>query len=191
MAAFLSYMVLSIFTPGPNNVLAMVSGSQLGYRRSLPLLTGFVTGFMILMILSGFLNLALAQFVPSARVVLPWLGCGYMIYLAWAMIYHSDSQKTLPESVKGYVTGIALQLLNVKVLLFGVTVMSSFIVPAFPSAGAVLAWSVFLGSMSFSSVSLWALCGSLFQRFLSRWDRPFRFVMAALLLWCGWAIIRT
>jgi threonine/homoserine/homoserine lactone efflux protein len=47
----------------------------------------------------------------------------------------------------------------------------------------LLFFTIFLSSLILISVSLWALFGALFKRFLSRYRKPFNLVMGLLLLY--------
>ena len=45
--AFLSYVVVTTFTPGPNNVMSMSNASRYGFRRSMRFTTGVCAGFFL------------------------------------------------------------------------------------------------------------------------------------------------
>ncbi|MDL2298991.1 hypothetical protein LJC40_07635 [Synergistaceae bacterium OttesenSCG-928-D05] len=45
LAAFLTYMFLTTFTPGPNTLLAMSTGSRHGFKKTIPLQCGLTVGF--------------------------------------------------------------------------------------------------------------------------------------------------
>jgi hypothetical protein len=45
--AFLSYVLLTTFTPGPNNIMSMSMASRHGLRRSLPFTSGIFVGFLL------------------------------------------------------------------------------------------------------------------------------------------------
>ena len=44
-AAFLSYVFIVTFTPGPNNITSMASANTSGYRRTLEFIRGVTSGF--------------------------------------------------------------------------------------------------------------------------------------------------
>ncbi len=39
-SAFLSYVIITTFTPGPNNIMSMSNASRYGFRKSLPFNVG-------------------------------------------------------------------------------------------------------------------------------------------------------
>ncbi len=61
---FLAYVVVTTFTPGPNNIMAMSNALRYGYRRTFGFLTGMTAGFFVVMLACGLLNVALANLIP-------------------------------------------------------------------------------------------------------------------------------
>ena len=53
---FLAYVVVTTFTPGPNNIMAMSNAMHHGYRRTLGFLAGMTAGFFLVMLACGILN---------------------------------------------------------------------------------------------------------------------------------------
>ena len=51
--ALLGFVVIMCFTPGPNNLMLMASGTNYGYRPTLPHLAGVVFGFSLMVVLVG------------------------------------------------------------------------------------------------------------------------------------------
>lgn len=46
--AFLSYVALTTFTPGPNNIMSMSNASRFGLRRSMRFTVGVCAGFFVI-----------------------------------------------------------------------------------------------------------------------------------------------
>jgi len=74
---------------------------------------------------------------------------------------------------------------NPKVILYGITIFSTFIVPYYQSAGVLAGFALLLALVGFVSTCTWSLFGSVFQKFLVKNDRLFNGVMALLLLFCA------
>src|SRR5258706_15242317 len=81
--AFISYVVTTTFTPGPNNLMAMSNGLHTGFKRTTNFLGGVFSGFFLVMLVCGFVNFVLMSLLPSLRLWLNLLGSGYMLYLAF------------------------------------------------------------------------------------------------------------
>jgi len=190
VTAFLSYVFVTSFTPGPNNILAMSNGSNFGYLKTLRFILGVTFGFAIIILLSSYLNLFLFNIIPKIKVFMNTLGFGYMFYLAFKILKSKPSHKdTTTNKLNSFLTGMALQFINPKGILYGITVSSSFILPYYQSNSSLFLFAVMLSFVGFLAVSCWALFGSLFQKFLSKYNRGFNFLMAALLIYSAISII--
>jgi cysteine/O-acetylserine efflux protein len=182
--AFLAYVLVTTFTPGPNNILSMTNGVRYGYRRTLKFLAGMTTGFLVVMLIAGLSNVLLANLVPQVRFWLSLFGAAYMVYLA-AHIMFSKAQEDRPaaQRMNTFGAGFALQFVNLKGILYGVTVFAMFITPIYDNPIIVSLYALLLACIGFVAVSSWALGGNLFRNFLRRYERAFNLTMAALLVY--------
>lgn len=185
--AMLLFLLTAVFTPGPNNLTCLAQATTAGFRKTVPFILGIALGFFLIFIASGALNLTLARALPVLKKVLPPLGCAYLIWLAWKIWKGGASQSNGEAS--GFVSGALLQLVNVKVLMNSLTVMSSFVTPYDSRFSTVLAVTALSTALSVTSCSAWAAFGSVFSRFLARYDRVFRGVMSLLVLWCAYTAL--
>ena len=81
--------------------------------------------------------------------------------------------------------GTVMQFVNIKVILYGITALSSFILPYSRSLFTIL-WAILMLSLAgFLGTSCWALFGSLFQSFFERYRKPMNLVMALLPVYCA------
>ena len=191
LTAFLLYVFVTTFTPGPNNLMAMSNAIQYGYKRALGFLAGMTAGFVLVMLASGLLNVALVQVLPQTRLWLNLGGAAYLVYLALHTILSRPpgSDEAGKSALNTFWAGFTLQFLNLKVILYGVTVYSLFITPSFNNPWVVALFAPLLAAVGFSSISCWALGGSLFRAFWVRYYRAFSIVMGAFLLYSAWASI--
>ena len=184
LSPFLAYVFVTTFTPGPNNILSMTNGLRYGYRGTLRFLAGETAGFFIVMLISGLLNVALVSLVPQIRFWLEIFGAAYMIYLA-AHIVFSRPTKEGPsqDGLNTFGAGFGLQFVNLKGILYGVTVFALFITPVYQNPLIVGLFAILLACIAFTAVSSWALGGNLFRSFLRKYERWFNLVMGALLVY--------
>src|ERR1700679_3258313 len=73
------------FTPGPNNILVASSGVNFGFRATIPHILGVTFGYPVMLLVVG---LGLAKVfiaVPQIHVVLKYICCVYLLYLAWRL----------------------------------------------------------------------------------------------------------
>jgi cysteine/O-acetylserine efflux protein len=188
LVPFLTYAFVATFTPGPNNIMALSNGSNYGYKKTLPFIFGMVSGFAVVLLLSSYLNLALFNLIPKIKPFMYILGACFMVYLAVKVLLskpHADNK----NSTNNFLTGFSMQFINPKGILFGLTVTSSFIIPVYQTWYALLLFSLFLASIGFAATSSWTLFGAMFNKFLSKYQKPFNIVMAILLIYSAVSII--
>ncbi|SPF35025.1 Cysteine/O-acetylserine efflux protein [Candidatus Desulfosporosinus infrequens] len=186
ITAFSSYVLVTTFTPGPNNIMSMSNASRYGFRKSIKFNVGIFFGFFIIIALCSLFSIELYNLIPSVKSIMPFIGAIYILWLAWKTL------KSKPQSVDAtqkrtntFMSGLLLQFVNPKVILYGITTVSTFIVPYYKSVLVLTGFSVLLALIGFVATCCWSLFGSLFQEFLSRNDKVFKIVMALLLVYCG------
>ncbi len=181
---FFSYVFVVTFTPGPNNIMSMAIANKYSFKKSLNFRFGVFTGFFIIMLMSSYFNLLLFRVIPRIKVFMGIVGAIYMTYLAIKIIQSkNNSDKNDSRKTTSFITGISMQFVNAKGILYAITVVSNFIIPYYKSNIALFLFSILLPFIAFISVTCWALFGALFQKFLSKYWKIFNYVMGLLLLY--------
>jgi cysteine/O-acetylserine efflux protein len=182
--AFLIYLLITTFTPGPNNILSMTNAMRFGYRRVQGFLVGVFLGFFLVLLLSAFLNLVLVNLVPQAESWLKMLGAVYMMILGVQIILvkpQKDDQKQ--RGLNTFWAGFGLQFLNVKGILYGVTIYATFIIQTFRQPHILALFALMLAAAGYLSVTLWALAGSWLHNLAWRYQRWINIGMGLLLIY--------
>ncbi|PFY31482.1 lysine transporter LysE [Bacillus toyonensis] len=188
--SFLLFVFISSFTPGPNNFLAMTYANQYGLKRSMQFCFGVAFGFFTLTSLCSFFNVVLLNILPIIEFPLKVLGVTYMLYLAFKILTSKGSTNPSEKDNKNLFTvGISLQFVNPKGILFGLTVVSTFILPYYNSYSSFLLFSLFLGVVGLMSTCSWSLFGSIFQKLLIKHNQLFNIIMAVLLVFSAVSIV--
>ncbi|TKI81307.1 LysE family translocator [Bacillus mycoides] len=188
--SFLLFVFISSFTPGPNNFLAMTYANQHGLKSSIKFCFGVAFGFFIITSLCSFFNIILINILPIIEFPLKILGVAYMLYLAFKILNSKSSANTNEKSNKNlFLVGIMLQFVNPKGILFGLTVVSTFILPYYNSYSSYLLFSLFLGVVGLMSTFSWSLFGSMFQKLLLKHKQFFNIIMAVLLIFSAISIV--
>jgi cysteine/O-acetylserine efflux protein len=181
--ALATFVVVTTFTPGPNNISAMSLGITSGYRRALRFLAGVTVGFFGVMCLCALLAAVLLSAFPALQPVLRIVGALYIAWLAVHTFLSSTKAGTQDAAALGFASGILLQLLNAKVIIYGLTLYSTFLGGL---AGKALLLGLFAAGFAvvgFAGVSLWAGLGSSLTRVLSnRRARMITSIVLSLLL---------
>lgn len=190
-AAFLSYVFLTTYTPGPNNIMAMTNSAKVGFRKGMRFCVGVFLGFLVDMSLLVLFTSLLFQYIPGIAPVMKWIGAAYILYLAFVTLRDKPHAQKKPLLAPGsLLSGVVMQLVNVKVILFGITVMSTFLLPTIQSPPMLAGAVVFLAAVAFSATCCWALFGSLFQRAFREHRKLVNGIMAVLLVYCAVMCLR-
>ena len=182
--AFLSFVTVTTFTPGPNNIMAMANAGRYGLRHSMRFALGVCAGFFLIVGISIAFTISLYRVIPTIKPVMTVIGAAYILWLAWKTVTsppHGDAG----AGQSTFVSGMLLQFLNPKAILFGITVASTFLVPYYKAPLVLAAFCLFMASVSLVSTGSWALFGSAFERFLSNNHRIVALVMGGLLVYCA------
>lgn len=189
LAPFLSYVFVTTFTPGPNNIMSMTNANRDGFKKTINFDFGVFAGFLAIMLASSYFNLILFNLIPRVKLFMSIVGAVYMVYLAYK-IYTSKpvEGENSKIDINSFFTGLIMQFVNVKVILYGITVFSSFIIPYYHNPAILIILSFLLAFIGFVSTVCWALFGALFQKFLSKYMKAFNTIMSLLLLYSAIAI---
>lgn len=189
-APFLIYVLVSSFTPGPNNLMAMTNANAFGLRKTMRFSCGVGCGFLLIMLACSYFNLYLNQLLPSIHIYMNLLASLYLLLLAVKILRDRPGSKESGERKPiSFGAAMALQFINPKGILYGITAVSSFIFPFYRSTPSLIAFSLFLAFVGFLSTLTWAILGSLLQRVLARYRKPFQLTMALLLVYCAVSIV--
>jgi len=189
--AFLSFVGVVIFTPGPNNLTSTAIGLNYGYRKALPFISGACTGCLIVISVSALLVKQAFDFSPLLETSLRILGCIYMIWLAYKIARSNPAKTSGGKASFTFYHGVLLQFVNIKAILFCIVVNSVFIIPNTSSLFEIIYFFFFLAISAFTSNTLWTLFGTVIQRVLSNTTLKnlFNYIMAALLVFIAILIL--
>ena len=189
LLSFLLYVTVTSFTPGPNNIMAMAFANKYGLKKTIGFCAGVSAGFFVIMLICSYFNLMLKSFMPKIEFVMTILGAVYMLYLAFKIVSSKDSGDEKEEDKNNsFLAGMLLQFINPKGILYGITVIATFILPYYHSQLSLLLFAVLLAFVGFLSTFSWSLFGSMFQKFLSKYKNQFNIVMALLLIYSAISI---
>ncbi|MFE4351997.1 LysE family transporter [Peribacillus butanolivorans] len=190
LLSFLLYVFVTSFTPGPNNIMAMLFANKYGFKKTLGFCLGVGAGFFVIMILSSYFNLLLKNFIPKIEFIMTFLAAIYMLYLAIKIISSKNNDKDDDgDKNNRFLSAMLLQFVNPKGILYGITAVSTFIIPYHTSNFSLLFFSFFLAFVGFLSTLSWSVFGSLFQRFLKKYRSQFNLIMALLLVYSAISIL--
>lgn len=190
--SFISYAVVATITPGPNNITATSAGLALGYKKTFPYLLGIASGFFVVMLIAGSFTSYFMSQNNQLFDIIKWFGAAYLLYLAISPFLKTKNSKQKQLNTNySFVTGMGLQLVNPKVLLYGATIYSSFSHLLGSSSLRVFFSSLFLSSLAFCCTSIWAILGTTLSSYFSNklFYYIFHVILAVMLIYIAGAII--
>ncbi|MGE4421847.1 MAG: LysE family translocator [Pseudodesulfovibrio sp.] len=182
--ALLGFALVMSITPGPSNLLLLASGANFGIVRSLPLLFGISSGFLLMVLLVGLGLGGLLERFPAAHQALRFACAAYVLWLAAQIVRSRPAESgTGPAEPIGFVKAALFQWVNPKAWTAALIVNVNYALPGDPLPS--LAWTVLLFALvNVPSIGVWLLSGTTLRRLLSdgRRLRMFNMVMALLLV---------
>jgi threonine/homoserine/homoserine lactone efflux protein len=183
-ASFITYIFIMAYTPGPNNIMSMNNAKNVGFKKGLVFNFGLLTGFFVVMLLCLFFTTVLYTVVPKIQLPMKILGAAYMIFLSVKTIIPSRENE-IQNNNASFVIAIFLQFINSKIIIYGITAFSSFILPYYNSIPILIFFVFLLSFVGFSGSICWALFGSLFSMLFNKHAKVLNIIMAVLLLYCA------
>lgn len=183
--SLIAFIIAGAGTPGPNNTIALASGANYGFRRTLPCIAGVNVGFPLMIILVGMgLGGVLTQW-PIVLDILRPIGVLYLLWLAW----HIAAAPTEVETQKqgkppGFVKMALFQLVNPKAWTLVIAALSTYTGFWDSFFTEVLVIALFAMVFGAPCTTAWALMGVGAGKLISKPQhlRIFNVTMAALLV---------
>lgn len=187
---YIPYALITNFTPGPNNILALNSTKTYGFKKSWKVLLGICSGFTVIMIACGIICVSLKSISDTYQSIMKYVGATYMFWLAWHIFISkpSDVSKSSPKELT-FLYGFIVQFVNIKVLLYGMVSISTFILPYTQSIFIISLFICGMSTLGAIAALVWALAGSIFQTFLNKHYKIFNTIMTLILVENGFSII--
>ena len=181
--AFLSYVIITSLTPGPSNLVMMNEARRFGFVGAWRFMIGILTGFAALGIMSGIFTASLYTWLPYIEPYFKIAGAAYLLYLAWHVGKGTKSKVDTTDVQSSFLSGFIFQLINIKSILFFLTVMSAFILPLNPSLKSIVVYLILTILLGWMALLLWSGFGSVFKSFFAKHDRSFQLIMCILLVY--------
>ena len=162
----ISFVFITTFTPGPANISSASMGVLHGYKGTLKFLFGLVSGFFIIMSLSGLISATLLRFFPALEPALRYIGAAYILYLAFSILKASYTFEAGDVKPMGYIHGLVLQVSNPKMLVYAFTLFSTFLASIAGNLSLLLLVVPLLALTAFCATSTWALFGTVIKTYL-------------------------
>lgn len=185
LAALVAFCIVTLITPGPNNVMLMATGLNFGFRRAQPHLWGVTLGFGVMVLAVGLGLGAVFATWPALYVLLKYAGAAYLLYLAWLI---ANAEPVEPGDSTGgapitFLQAAAFQWVNPKGWVMAVGSVSAYAAVA-PFPYNMLLIAMLFGVFGIFSSVTWVVLGQTLRRLLrnKRAVRSFNVAMAIALV---------
>jgi threonine/homoserine/homoserine lactone efflux protein len=185
LAAFAVFAVVTLFTPGPNNLMLMASGLNFGPRAALPHLFGVAGGFAAMVLIIGIGLGAVFAAYPALYPIIKYAGVVYLVYLAYVIataVPHEEGATSRGRPIT-FLQAVAFQWVNPKGWVMAVGAAATYAgIARFPLNMVIMA--AIFGVFGLASSLTWVMFGSGLRRLLRtpRALRAFNIAMGILLV---------
>ena len=187
--SFLLYCFVGGITPGPANLCSLSAALRYGRGPALRQWRGLFCGFFLdsmgAVALTWLLGTALNQYVG----MLSWVGAAYLLWMAWHMLRSSGLNPDRDPAAPSFVTGLLVNLTNVKVIIFCIAALSSYVLPYSRSLWALLPVGLFLPFTGPACNLVWLFAGASLQTLFANQRKTVDMVMAASLVLCAASLV--
>lgn len=184
--AFLSYVLVANFAPGPNTIISMSNSGIYGFKKSLKFNLGIFCGVFIIFTISNIFSVVIYDFIPSLKSIMSFVGAAYILFLAWQTYKSKPNGDDITEKhANTFLSGLLLQFVNPSVIIYALATVSTFIIPYYQSTFILVCFSIILSFVGFIGTCSWALFGSIFQKFIIKNYKVINTAMALLLVFCS------
>jgi len=181
LSAFMIYALVNAFTPGPGNILALNTMTNIGWRRGKSLFFGIFVGYYFVQVLCAIFVFSLDSLINPVMGSLKYVGSAYIVWLAYRILVSAPGMKTTEKSPH-FLIGFMLQVVNVKIYLFGITALTSFVTPYYSTFGAFLFFEMVIATIGTIATLVWILFGKVFHKAYLKYFRIINGVLAILLV---------
>ena len=187
--SFLIYCFVGAITPGPANLCSLGAALRYGRGPALRQWRGLFCGFFLdsmgAVAVTWLLGAALDRYVGA----LSWIGAAYLLWMAWHMLRPGGADPDRDPAAPTFLTGLLVNLTNVKVIIFCIAALSGYVLPYNSSIWALLAVGLFLPFTGPVCNLVWLFAGASLQKLFARHRRTVDVAMALSLALCAVSLV--
>lgn len=182
LSALALFAFISTFTPGPNNVMLMTSGANIGFTRTIPHMAGIVLGFAFMVLMVGMGLTGVFHAYPSLQHVLKIACMTYLFYLAYKIATSKPELAIGEYQPLSFLQAACFQWVNPKGWVMALSTVSLYNSDSSLIGLAIIALTFTI--VNIPTVTFWVAAGKSVQRLLRspRHFQVFNVVMAGLLM---------
>ncbi len=181
----LGFVVVGTVTPGPNNLMVLMSGANYGLARTLPHIAGIAAGFPVMIVAVGLGLGAVFEAIPQLHEILKYVAFAYLLWLAWRIALagkpEAEAEGARPLT---FFEAAAFQWVNPKAWAIVFSGVALFTTEGGNKVVEIGLIAVLFGLVCLPNGVAWTLFGRAISRLLAddQWRRRFNIAMAVLLV---------
>lgn len=187
--AFLIYCYIQAITPGPANLCSLSTALKYGRGPALKQWRGLFTGFFLVSMASVFITFFLGTVLNDYVGIFSYIGAAYILWMAWHMLRSAGVSDEGSSDMPSFRRGLFVQLTNVKIMVFCMTALTSYVLPYSRSFWVLLGVGLFLPFTGPIANLVWLFAGASMQKLFSSHGKTVDIVMAILLILCAFSLV--
>ncbi|MCI8803605.1 MAG: LysE family transporter [Oscillibacter sp.] len=190
LPSFLLYCYVGAITPGPANLCSLSTALRYGKGPALRQWRGLFTGFFLVSMAAVLATWLMGTLLNQYVGALSWVGAAYLLWMAWHTLRASSGPEGQVSSAPGFLSGLLVNLTNVKVMIFCLMALASYVLPYTRSLRALLAVGLFLPFTGPLANLVWLFAGAALQKLFVNHRKAVDRACAAALALCAVTLVR-
>lgn len=180
--SFLFLCFVNMITPGPANFSSLSAALNYGRANALRQWRGLLAGSAVICAVSVVTIYFIGNVIGDYVRYLSYIGAAYMLWLAYKTATSKEiSSDDAPTKNCNFLTGFLLQMANVKVIVFYMTILATYVLPYSRSFFSLLIVGIFLTFTGPSCNLIWLFMGSKLRSAFQKHRRPLNLALGAAL----------
>ncbi len=158
LIAFLLFISVAAFSPGPNNFMASYSAFNFGIKKTLPIIYGVTFGFPLLIICINFGLSIIFKKYPEVQKIITLAGTIFLVYMAYKIAKTKKAENKEIKNPATFINIVLFQFINPKAVIAAAFITSTFISQEnfIKDSIIIVGLSIII---SFLSIVTWSLLG--------------------------------
>jgi cysteine/O-acetylserine efflux protein len=190
LPSFLLYCYVGAITPGPANLCSLSTALRYGKGPALRQWRGLFTGFFLVSMAAVLATWLMGTLLNQYVGALSWVGAAYLLWMAWHTLRASSGPEGQVSSAPGFLSGLLVNLTNVKVMIFCLMALASYVLPYTRSLRALLAVGLFMPFTGPLANLVWLFAGAALQKLFVNHRKAVDRACAAALALCAVTLVR-
>lgn len=187
--SFLLYCYIGAITPGPANLCSLSTALKYGKGPALKQWRGLFTGFFLVSMASVLVTFFLGTVLNDYVGIFAWIGAAYILWMAWHMLRSAGVVEAGNVDTPCFRRGLFVQLTNVKIMVFCLTALASYVLPYSRSFWVLLGVGLFLPFTGPVANLVWLFAGASLQKLFANHRKAVDIVMAVSLMLCAVSLV--